>query len=46
VGEADVAEAEEAAEDPRAADDVAVVDGREGAAAAAVGRGGAAPGAV
>ncbi len=46
VDEADVAEAEEAVEDPRAADGVAVADGREGAAAAAVGRGGAAPGAV
>jgi hypothetical protein len=46
VDEADVAEAEEAVEDPRAADDVAVADGREDAAAAAVGGGGAAPGAV
>jgi hypothetical protein len=46
VDEADVAEAEKAVEDPHAADDVAVADGREGVAAAAVGGGGAAPGAV
>jgi hypothetical protein len=43
VDKVDVAEAEEAVEDPPAADDAAVVEGREGAAAAAVDGGEAAP---